>query len=53
MLRDPRLFPVAILCLYVLAMLRYCLARNWAQAGYWACATGLTWLVTFVIPKGP
>lgn len=53
MLRDPRLFPVVILALYTCSMLRYALARNWPQALYWLCAFGLTFLVTFVIPKGP
>lgn len=53
MLSDPRAFPALILVMYALAMARYCIARNWAQALYWLAAFTLTWLVTFVIPKGP
>lgn len=44
---DPRLFNILIMSLYTLAVARWLFAGNLWAAGYWACALGLTIIITF------
>ena len=46
-LLDPRLFNFCIMALYALNILRWLAAFNIWAAGYWACALGLTVIITF------
>jgi hypothetical protein len=44
---DPRAFNFAIMTLYGLAVTRWLFAGNLWAAAYWACALGLTIIITF------
>lgn len=46
-LLDPRFFNFLIMGLYGFAVLRWAIAANFWAAGYWACALGLTIIITF------
>lgn len=46
-LLDPRIFNFTIMALYGLNIVRWALAGNFWSAGYWACALGLTVIITF------
>ena len=46
-LSDPRLFNFIIMALYAGAVIRWSVAANFWAAGYWACALGLTLIITF------
>ena len=46
-LLDPRIFNFVIMALYGLNILRWLVAANYWAAGYWACALGLTVIITF------
>lgn len=45
-LTDPQLFNRVILVLFALAAIRWALAKNWPQCGYWASAFVLNLCVT-------
>jgi hypothetical protein len=45
---DPRLFVYIIMTLYFCSAVRFAVAKNWPDAGYWLCALGLTIIVTFL-----
>lgn len=49
-LLDPRIFNFIIMGLYGLAVVRWLFAANLWAAGYWACALGLTVIITFGRP---
>ncbi len=46
-LLDARLFNYLIMSLYALAICRWLFAGNLWAAGYWTCALGLTFIITF------
>lgn len=47
LLLDPRVFNFAIMALYAFAVLRWSVEANYWAASYWACALGLTVIITF------
>lgn len=46
-LLDPRIFNFFIMGLYGLNIARWLVSANFWAAGYWACALGLTCIITF------
>lgn len=44
---DPRIFNFVIMALYGLNIGRWAFAGNFWAAGYWACALGLTVIISF------
>jgi hypothetical protein len=46
-LLDPRIFNFAIMTLYTFAVARWVVAGNYWAGAYWACALGLTIIITF------
>lgn len=49
---DPRIFAFVMIALSLLQSLRFMWLGRWADSFYWACATGLTAVVTFY-QRGP
>ena len=51
-LLDPKFFNYLIMSLYVVNSLRWTAHGSWADAGYWACAFGITACVTWGYERG-